>query len=216
MKSKATVLGPSIIILLAIVVMMTAAAPIVSAHASHVRWDILSVQFAPPGMPNTLFPGGIASATANDGSHITLTGSGTFVAPSRGSREGEDEGEGSHGVSGGGKWTTYSSKGDVTGTGTYEVTSLVLWEPSPLPPGNLPTPIDKVDPSDKPSTGLAVLRISYSDGEKGTLVVSCEGYLSPAFAYEGIHATKGLTDYKSPAAPVPGVNANRTLFHVEE
>ena len=209
MKSKVVSLGPSIIVSLAMIVIMTAAAPIAFAQASHVRWDIINVIFAAPGMPNTLLPGGIASATANDGSHITLTGSGTFVAPAGGNGT-------SSAVSGGGKWTTYSSKGAVTGTGTYEVTGLVLWEPSPLPAGNLPTPIDKIEPSDRTSTGVAVLRIAYSDGEKGILVVSCEGYLSPASAYEGIHATKGLTDYKSPVAPVPGVNANRTTFHVEE
>jgi len=105
----------------------------------------------------------------------------------------------------------------VTGTGTYEVTRLVFSEQSLLPPGGPPpAPTDLIDPSDVRSTGLAVLRITYSDGEHGILVVSCEGYLSPASAYEGIHATKGLTDYKSPVPPVPGVNANRTLFHVEE
>jgi len=206
MKSKATVLGPSIITMLAIVVMMTAAAPIAFAQAGHVRWDIISF----PGTPFVVAPGGMASATANDGSHITLTGSGTFVAPSGGNGT-------SNAVSGGGKWTTYSSKGLVTGTGTYEVTGLVLWEPSSLPPGGPPpSPTDLIEPSDVRSSGLAVLRIAYSDGERGILVVSCESYLSPASAYEGIHTTKGLTDYNRPVAPLPGVNANRTLFHVEE
>jgi len=206
MKSKVVSLGPSIIISLAVVVMMTAAAPFAFAQASHVRWDIISVHF---GTPGTASAGGIASATANDGSHITLTGSGTFVAPAGGNGT-------SSGVSGGGKWTTYSSTGVVTGTGTYEVTGLVLWERSLLPPGG-PIPLtDLIDPSTVRSTGLAVLRIAYSDGEKGILIVSCAGYLSPASAFEGIHATKGLTDYKSPVPPVPGVDANRTLFHVEE
>src|SRR5436309_5226811 len=45
--------------------------------AAHVRWDILNLS-----PPSNLGPGGFASATANDGSTITLTGSGTFVAPS--------------------------------------------------------------------------------------------------------------------------------------
>lgn len=202
MKSKAIALGPTIIITLAIA--MTAGTQFALAEASHVRWDIISVNFG----SFTLSAGGIASATANDGSHITLTGTGTFVAPAGGNGS-------SSGVSGGGMWTTYSSKGAVTGAGTYEVTGLVLWEPSPLPPGSNPPPADLIEPSDHRSTGIAVLRVVYSDGERGILVVSCEGYLSPASAYEGIHATKGVTDYKSPVPPVAGVNANRTLFHVE-
>ena len=206
MKSKVVSLGPSIIISLAVVVMMTAAAPFAFAQASHVRWDIISVHF---GTPGTVSPGGMASATANDGSHITLRGSGTFVAPAGGNGS-------SSGVSGGGTWTTYSSTESVTGSGTYEVTGLVLWEPSSLPPGGPPPPlIDLIEPSDVRSTGVAVLRIAYSDGERGILVVSCAGYLSPAFAFEGITATKGLTDYKSPVPAVPGVDANRTLFHIE-
>jgi hypothetical protein len=73
MKSaKATVLG------LSIIVMMTAAAPLVSAQAAHVRWDMISVNFGPPVSLN---PGGSATAIASDGSTITITGSGTFVSP---------------------------------------------------------------------------------------------------------------------------------------
>jgi hypothetical protein len=33
--------------------------------------------------------------------------------------------------------------------------------------------------------------------------------------FEGITATKQYTDYKSPVPPVAGVDANRTLFHIE-
>src|SRR5262249_42164822 len=38
------------------------------------RWDIISVDFA----TGTVSAGGVASAFANDGSKITLTGNGTF------------------------------------------------------------------------------------------------------------------------------------------
>ena len=56
------------------------------AQAEHVRWDI-----ATP--PPTVSAGGTATAAAQDGSTITMTGSGTFVAPGGGpgsnaSREG--------------------------------------------------------------------------------------------------------------------------------
>src|SRR3989442_15892959 len=43
-----------------------------------VRWDIISLQPPPPAAPRNVLPGGFASARANDGSKITLTGSGTF------------------------------------------------------------------------------------------------------------------------------------------
>ena len=151
-----------------------------------------------------------ASANGDDNFEITLTGSGTFVAGG----EREDAEEGRHGVTGGGMWVT-SSNGVVTGAGTYKVTGLVLWEPSSLPPGGPPPPpTDLIDPSEVRSTGIAVLSIVYSDGERGILLVSCESYLSPASAFEGITATKGLTDYKIPEPTVAGVDENRTLFHV--
>jgi len=62
---------------LSIIVMMMAAAQFAFAQAAHVRWNIISVDF----VAHTANVGGMASATANDGSYITLTGSGTFVAP---------------------------------------------------------------------------------------------------------------------------------------
>src|SRR5712692_4332979 len=55
------------------------------------RWDIISVDFA----TGTLSAGGVASARANDGSKITLTGSGTF-------RPGDKED-----VTGGGTWEAF-------------------------------------------------------------------------------------------------------------
>ena len=46
----------------------------VFAEDGKVRWDIINVDFG----TGTLSAGGHASARANDGSKITLTGSGTF------------------------------------------------------------------------------------------------------------------------------------------
>jgi hypothetical protein len=186
------------------ILMMTAAAPFASAQAAHVRWDLVSANFVPPF---TVSAGGVASATANDGSYITMTGSGTFVAPGGG--------DGTSGATtGGGTWTTHTSGGVVTGTGAYTVTGLVRWDPAPFEPGGPPPRTDLIDPSAIRSTGLAVLRITYSDGQHGILVVSCTGVTAPAFMFEGITATKEFTDYKSPVPPVGGVDANRTLFHI--
>src|SRR6266446_10339808 len=136
------------LLLLALTACITGLAPLFSSSAradttaAHIRWDIITIVPGPFAQP-----GGIASATANDGSHITITGSGTFVAPAGGDGT-------SSATTGGGKWTTYTSGGVVIGTGTYEVTGLVRWEPAPFPPGGPPPRTDLIDPSAKPSTGL--------------------------------------------------------------
>src|SRR5947209_362932 len=65
----------------------------IAEPAAHVRWDILNLLG-----PNILDPGGYASATANNGARITLTGAGTFVAPSGNAGT-------SSAVTGGGTWT---------------------------------------------------------------------------------------------------------------
>lgn len=45
---------------------------------------------------------------------------------------------------------------------------------------------------------LAVLRITYSDGQRGVLFVSCALLGTPSTVYEGAHATKGFVDYFAP------------------
>ena len=161
-----------------------------------IRWDIISVNFA----TGTLSAGGIASARANDNSKLTLTGSGTF--------EPNDPEE----VTGGGAWTTFNSSGATTGSGTYGVKRLVRWE---LAPGTPPLPNDNIGNLADNRAGLVVLRIRYSDGTQGILVVSCHLVGTPDTVFEGITASKGFVDYwnrETPPAP-PG-NANRTTFHI--
>src|SRR6476620_12706858 len=64
------------------VVLFAALPSSASGSAQHVRWDIITLTGVPAGSLN---PGGHASATAaNGGGTITLTGSGTFVAPAAG------------------------------------------------------------------------------------------------------------------------------------
>jgi len=165
------------------------------ADGTTVRWDIISVNF----ITGTLSAGGMASADAVDGSKITLTGSGTFQL-------GEDGG-----TNGGGSWTTFSSRGASTGSGTYRTTALVSWTPAP---GTPPLPNDNIGVRAEESAGLAVLRIRYSDGSQGLLTVSCDLVGTPASVFEGITATKGFVDYWNREKPMPGVDANRTNFHV--
>jgi hypothetical protein len=164
-------------------------------EAAHVRWDIIRVDFA----KLTLSAGGQASAFANDQSSITLTGSGTFVAPAG------DE-DTSSAVTGGGTWHTFSPTGKPTGRGTYSVTGLVRWEPAPgtLPPGF----IDLIGFAADTSPGLAVLRIAYSDGSAGVLVLSCTFDGTPPDVFEGVTASKGFVDYWNRQAE------NFTDFHL--
>ncbi len=194
-----------------ILLWITATTPVAMGQAQHIRWDIISVNFT----TGTLSAGGIASARANDCSKITLTGSGTFVAPAGG-------GGTSSAVTGGGAWETFSATtpctcsstatGTSTGSGTYEVTGLVRWE---LAPGTPPLPNDNIGNDADNRAGLAVLRILYNDGSRGILVVSCHLVLTPNSVFEGVTASKGFVDYwNREAPPAPPGDANRTTFHV--
>lgn len=167
----------------------------VLADDTTVRWDIISVNFA----TGTLSAGGQASALAAGNSKITLTGSGTFGLSEDG------------GVTGGGSWKTFDPIGNSTGNGTYKVRRLVSWTPAP---GTPPLPNDNIGVRAQESAGLAVLRIGYSDGSRGLLTISCDLVGTPDGVFEGITATKGFVDYWNREAPVPGVDGNRTNFHV--
>jgi hypothetical protein len=166
--------------------------------AQHVRWDI--VHFVGGNPPGPLNPGGIASAMAPDGDTITLTGSGTFVAPA-----GSNGGSGA--VTGGGTWQTGS------GSGTYEVKELVSFVFANFQ-SQTPFIGDGIGDTNERANGTAVLRIEYSDGQSGVLTVGCHGPGAPPGIFEGIATTKGFKTYYNAEDPVGGVDANRTLFHV--
>lgn len=178
-------------------VLLMMVAPGTSGQAAHVRWDIVSINFA----AGTVGPGGNASASANDGSLIKLTGSGTFTAPAGGGP--------SSAATGGGTWTTFSPGGVSTGSGTYQIVGLVRWEAAP---GSLPPLADLIG-GGTPSAGLAELRVAYSDGDEGILAVSCHLVGTPDTVFEGVTTSKGFVAYWNRVPPVPGVDANRTLFH---
>ncbi|MGH2652722.1 MAG: hypothetical protein ACRDHK_16105 [Actinomycetota bacterium] len=185
-------------------VLLTAAAALymsvasVGAQDSRYRWDIVSVDF----VAGTVSAGGIASALANDGSKITLTGSGTFR-----SNPGNPQA-----VTGGGAWATFAPGGAPAGSGTYRVTRFVSFT---LAPGTPPLPIDNIGILANNRAGLLVVKITYSDGSTGLLTVSCHLVGTPDSVFEGITATKGFVDYwNREAPPAPPGNANRTTFHV--
>lgn len=157
-----------------------------------VRWDIPHVTFN----PTTFAEGGSASAKAQDLSQITITGSGTFQL-------GEDSE-----VTGGGAWHTFSPSGTSTGTGTYMVTGFIKFDVTPERFSGI---IDLIGPIEDARLGLAFLRIRYSDGSRGVLVVSCASRPS---MFEGITASKGFVDYWNHVGPVSGVDGGRTIFHL--
>jgi hypothetical protein len=161
------------------------------------RWDIIDINFT----TFTASAGGIASAHADDGSRITLKGSGTF-------RPGDHKA-----VTGGGTWSTTGPAG--AGSGTYRVTELVEWH---LAPGTFPLVFDAIGNKADARAGLAVLRVRYSDQSEGILVVSCQIAGTPPSVFEGITTSRGFVDYwnRDDGMDSAGhiINENHTLFHL--
>jgi hypothetical protein len=172
------------------------------------RWDIVAIDFK----ALTVSSGGHASARANEGSRITLTGSGTFLATEDGSRFTAIA------KSGGGTWQSFDMNGAPTGNGTYRVMKgPAVWRNAPGSPNTALA--DLIGEIDDQRGGLFVVEISFDDGSRGSLVVSCHlpgagQPTTPDTVFEGITVTKGFVDYWNREAPVPGVDADRTLFHV--
>jgi hypothetical protein len=204
-----------------VILLLTSFASAAPARAQHVSWDIINVSPIPLAPPLTFNPDGEASAQTPEGATITLTGSGTFVAPAGGNG-------GSNAVTGGGTWETVTAAvpptvppTTVVVSGTYEVKELVAWEFANLqaqPPLG-PSVTDNTGDNLERANGTAVLRIEFSDGKSGVLTVGCHGPGAPAGIFEGIATTKGFTTYYNvfgtpPGVPPAGVDEGRTLFHV--
>jgi hypothetical protein len=195
MKNKA--LWTSGIAFLFLMVLLTIAAPAVNAQGRHVRWDI--IVFDSTG--TILSPGGSLSATAVDGSQITLTGTGTFVAPA------SDRGK-SNAVTGGGTWAINTP----SASGTYKVEGFVRYDEAPGTLAGLGL-TDTIGDINDTHAGLGIFSILYSDGERGVLLVSCNLFGTPAIVYEGVSASKGSVNFFDPVlTPSP----DATLFHFDE
>ena len=163
---------------------------------TRVRWDLVSIDF----VKGTVSAGGKASAIAQDGSTITLTGSGTFALRHR------------RRVTGGGTWT---ATGSVTGSGTYEVERLLSFirAPGAFRSGEQ----DRIGNPADATAGLAFLQIEFSNEQHGVLTVSCAlpgPPAAPPSIFEGIRVSMGFVDFWNGTAPVDGVDANRTIFHI--
>lgn len=142
------------------------------------RWDIVTIN------PDLSVSKGPGTALAEDGSKILMTGGGTF----------NPNLEFSTNVTGGGTWETQDASGNITGSGRYQVQALVRFD---LAPGTLPCPpfTDNTGKCEDTRSGLAFLTISYSDGAKGVLVVSCHLAGTPDSVFEGITASKDFVDF---------------------
>ena len=176
-------------------------------HGIVYRWDL--IHLTTQGTNTVLDAGGFDWDKAADGSQITLTGAGTWLTLS-----GHEKSEA---VTGGGTWVTFDTTGtNSTGSGTYAVTRLVQYDEVP---GSTPAvgAVDKIGSAEDSRGGLVILRVVYSDGEEGVLTISCHGggpVPVPDSVFEGITVTKGFVDYADRGKPAPGVDANRTAFHV--
>jgi hypothetical protein len=193
--------------MIALAVVCLGASPVLAGetHGAKIRWDI--IQIVQNGTTFTALPGGISKSAASfqpalfsgDDSTITLTGNGTFQV-----------GE-SHHVTGGGTWTTAMKDGTVTGSGTYQVTELEYFQAAP---GSLAAAgiVDGFGNTNDAEAGIAAMKVSYSDGEKGILVVVCALAGTPLNVIEGTTATKGIVDYADPHGTDASIG--NTLFHV--
>jgi hypothetical protein len=157
-----------------------------------VRWDIVLIG------SGCVSPGGTASAASADGAVLTLTGSGTF--PNVHNRCAPD-------VTGGGTWTITpgSNPACFSGSGTYRVTELLSWAATP---GHLSrTPLsDCIGEKENSSSGLAKLRVRYSNGSHGVLTVSCDLPPAPNCIFEGITASMDWEDFYNREPPTGGVD----------
>ncbi len=171
--------------------------------ASKMRWDITSVAFG--DNKQTISAGGVAFASANDGSYIKFTGTGTF-GPAV-----------SDPVSGGGDWATWDAGNRPTGSGKYTVAGFAGYDWTPGKPS--PIQIDQVGKLEDFAGGVATLRIAYSNADgssagMGTLIISCHPPVGGSDSIvEGVIGSKGGTLFYNPAHIAPLIDQGRTNFH---
>ncbi len=170
--------------------------PTAAGASPTIRWDTISLTLQ-SGVP-TINPGGSDFALAADHTTIQISGHGTFTVPGAP-------------VTGGGVWATSGPSG--TASGHFTVLGLVKFDVAPgsLPPGI----VDNIGDPANARSGLAILRVGYQDNSQGILLISCDLPVgTPSGVFEGIIATKGFVGFHERVPAVPGVDANRTAFHV--
>jgi hypothetical protein len=172
-------------------------AAVAGGRKAHYRWDLVNIFKQDPPCAEA---GGEASSKSQDGARITLTGSGTF----------RDGPVGDKKVTGGGDWTIAAGSSTPPGSGTYKVTRFVSFD---LAPGTPPVD-DCIGDVEDARAGRMTVAIMFDDGDEGVLELGCHLVGSPDGIMEGITATKGVVTFWNHEQPAPGVDGNRTLFHV--
>jgi len=200
---KRTVVMPALILVVVIAATLSYGPVALAQQATKMRWDIITLTSF---TPITIKEGGVTFASAPDGSYIKLTGSGTFGPGT------------ADPVTGGGTWETFDVGNHSTGKGQYTVTGFVNFQEAPGT--QRPGTINNIGKIEDARAGLAVLRLTYTNADgspagTGTFIVSCHLPVgSPHDIFEGVIASQGFVTYFHPALAMPGVDANRTLFHV--
>src|SRR5689334_16669145 len=100
-----------------VLVLLSVSAVSAQDQAVTIRWDIIKVSTV-DGKPN-IAEGGAAFTSANDGSYIMLTGSGTFDTSMASA------------PTGGGDWMTFDVTNAMIGNGSYTVSGFVSWSEGP-------------------------------------------------------------------------------------
>lgn len=166
------------------------------AGSHEYRWDIVNV------FGGCDEAGGRGSSKARDGARITVSGSGTF----------RDNPGNPQDVTGGGDWEITAGTATPAGKGTYEVTRFISFD---LPPGTATGGgSDCIGDPEARRPGRLTVAIAFDDGSEGVLEVGCRLIGTPRSVMEGITATKGYVTFWNHEEPTPGVEGNRTLFHL--
>lgn len=201
----------TVVSMIALALVCLGASPLLAgeSHGTKIRWDIFQLEDV-TATSQVWAAGGTSTSqatfepaqVAGDNSTITLTGSGTFRL-----NDGHD-------VTGGGTWKTATSTGTVTGSGTYRVTELVSFVFGPGSAAGFTGVLDEIGNRADVRAGIAVLKVHYSDGTKGIVVVVCTlGFPeTPRDVIEGTTATKGFVNYSNPL--IPDFTTGNTIFHI--
>ena len=95
---------------------------------------------------------------------------------------------------------------------TYQVSALSQWNPGPGT--EAPGTIDNIGRGADFQSGLAFLKIHYSDGSRGILILSCHAPQGGVDAIpEGVSLCKDNVFFNM-ELPKPNVDGDRTSFHL--
>jgi len=161
------------------------------------RWDLVNIFAQTPPCAEA---GGWAASKSVDGARIVVRGSGTF----------RDSPGHAQNVTGGGTYDITAGSATPAQSGTFEVIRFVGFD---LAAGTIPV-ADCIGEAADARAGRLTVAIVFDDGSDGVLEIGCRLMGTSGSVMEGITATKGIVTFWNHEEPAPGVDGNRTLFHV--